>query len=94
MPRRLSPEKMLTVTLDAICSRNRYTESPAAVVAELYAAAGDRVDLLQESVGTWVGYFDSPHIQTLTAALREIPGLEEWIVVGEERRSRPDGGPG
>lgn len=54
MPRRLSPEKMLTVTLDAICSRNRYTESPAAVVAELYAAAGDRVDLLQESVGTWV----------------------------------------
>lgn len=87
---RLSPETLLSIELDAICSRNRYTKDPAPVIAELYATAGDRLDILQESVGTWVGYFDSPHIRTLTTALREIPGLEEWIAVGEFRRGQPD----
>lgn len=90
MPRGLSEDVMLSVTLDAICSRNRYTTDPEAVVAELRAAAGDRIDILQESVGIWVGYFDSSPIRTLASALRQIPGLEEWISVGEERRARPD----
>ena len=35
MSRRLSPDVMLSITLDAICSRNRYTTDPGPVVAEL-----------------------------------------------------------
>ncbi|MDR6141394.1 hypothetical protein QE375_000948 [Microbacterium foliorum] len=89
MPRRLSPDVMLSITLDAICSRNRYTTDPAPVVAELYATAGDRLDILTESVGTWVGFFEDAEILTLCTALREIPGLEPWITVGTGRRSLP-----
>lgn len=45
-PRGLSPDVMLSVTLDAICSRKRYTTDPAPVIAELYATAGERLDIL------------------------------------------------
>lgn len=87
--RRLSPETLLTVTLDAICSRNRYTKDPTPVVAELIATAGARVDLLTESVGTWVGYFEDADTRVLCAALRELPGLEPWIALGAHRRPLP-----
>lgn len=90
MPRRLSPDVMLSITLDAICSRNRYTTDPAPVIAELYATAGDRLDILTESVGTWVGFFEDPHVTTLCTALRELPGLEPWITIGASRRAQPD----
>lgn len=90
MSPRLSPERLLSVHLDAICSRNRYTTDPAPVIAELYATAGDRLDILAEAVGTWVGYFEDDYIRTLCAALRELPDLEPWIRVGQERRSIPD----
>lgn len=89
MPR-LSPDTMLSITLDAICSRNRYSTDPESVIAELYATAGDRLDILTESVGTWVGFFEDAQIATLCAALHELPGLEPWIKVGVERRSIPD----
>jgi hypothetical protein len=89
-PRRLSPDVMLSVTLDAICSRNRYTTDPAPVVAELYATAGERLDILTESVGTWLGYFEDAQIASLCAELRKIPGLEPWIIEGTRRRSLPD----
>lgn len=88
--RGLSPDVRLSVLLDAICSRNRYTTDPAPVVAELLATAGDRRDILTESVGTWVGYFEDDHTRTLCTALRELPGLEPWIALGEYRRSLPD----
>jgi hypothetical protein len=90
MPRRLSPDVMLSITLDAICSRNRYATDPAPVIAELYATAGDRVDILTESVGIWVGFFEDPHVATLCTALRELPGLEPWIAIGASRRAQPD----
>ena len=90
MPRRLSPDTLLSITLDAICSRNRYTADPAPVIAELHAAAGDRSDILTESVGTWVGFFEDEQTLTLCAALRELPGLEPWIEVGASRRAQPD----
>lgn len=89
MPRRLSPDVMLSITLDAICSRNRYTTDPAPVIAELYATAGTRLDILTESVGTWVGFFEDAQIVTLCTALRELPGLEPWIAEGVRRRSLP-----
>lgn len=89
MPSRgLPPETMLSITLDAICSRNRYTQDPAPVIAELQAAAGDRVDVLTESVGIWVGYFEDDYLHTLCTALRELPGLEPWIAEGARRRAQ------
>lgn len=88
MPSRgLDPVTMLSVQLDAICSRNRYTSDPEPVIAELLAVAGDRRDLLAEAVGTWVGFFEDDYIRILTAALRELPGLEPWIALGQERRN-------
>lgn len=87
MPSRgLSPDTLLSVHLDAICSRNRYTTDPASVVDELLATAGDRHDILAESVGTWVGYFEDDTIRTLCAALRELPGVDEWLPLGQDRR--------
>lgn len=91
MPSRgLHPDVLLTVHLDAICSRNRYTKDPAPVIAELLEVAGDRRDLLAEAVGTWVGFFEDDYIRILTTALRELPDLEPWIALGKHRRSLPD----
>lgn len=90
MPRRLSRDVMLSIELDAICSRNRYTTAPGPVIAALYATAGDRLDILTESVGIWVGFFEEAHILTLCTALRELPGLEPWIEIGANRRAQPD----
>lgn len=91
MPSRgLSRETLLSIKLDAICSRNRYTSDPAPVIAELRAAAGDRLDVLTESVGLWVGFFEDDYTRTLCGALRDLPGLEPWLTEGARRRSRKD----
>lgn len=87
---RLSPDTMLSIELGSICSRNRYTSHPGPVIAELLATAGDRVDILTESVGTWVGFFEDAETLTLCTALRQLPGLEPWIAVGANRRAQPD----
>lgn len=85
--RGLSRDTKLSVLLDAICSRNRYTTDPGPVLVELYAAASDRTDVLIESAGTWVGCFEDDNIGILCAALRqELPGLEPWIELGQWRR--------
>lgn len=81
---------MLSIHLDAICSRNRYTLDPALVIAELYATAGERLDILAESVGLWVGYFEDDYVRTLCTALRELPDLGPWIAVGVARRAQAD----
>lgn len=91
MPTRgLSPAVKLSIALDAICSRNRYTTDPAPVIAELRATAGDRDDVLVEAVGTWVGYFEDKQVAVLCTALRTLPGLEPWIALGQHRRSLPN----
>ena len=89
MGRGLSPDVALSVHLDAICSRNRYTADPAPVIDELRATAGDRTDILAESVGTWVGFFESRDTATLCAALRALPDLEPWIALGQHRAALP-----
>lgn len=86
---RLSRDTLLSVHLDTICSRNRYTNDPAMVIEELRRTAGDRLDLLTESVGTWVGYFEGDYTRTLCAALGELPGLKPWIAFGAHRRALP-----
>lgn len=79
---RLSPDTLLSIELGATCSRNRYTEDPKPVIAELRAEVGDGLDILPESVGTWAGFFKGRYTTTLCAALRELPGVEPWIEVG------------
>lgn len=85
----LSPETKLSIDLDAICSRNRYTADPAPVLDLLRTTAGDRTDVLAEAVGTWLGFFEDEHTATLCASLRSLPGLEPWIALGRHRRSLP-----
>lgn len=87
---RLSPDTLLSVHLDAICSRNRHTSEPTPVIAELIKTAGEQTDILAEAVGTWVGYFEDDRVSTLCTALRELPGLEPWIALGQRRRAMPD----
>lgn len=87
---RLSPDTLLSIHLGTIMSRNRYTSDPAPVIAELISTAGDRVEVLQEAVGSWVGFYEDEYTITLTTALRGLPGLEPWIAEGAYRRSLPD----
>lgn len=86
---RLHAAVKLSVTLDAICSRNRYTTDTEPVLAELRATAGDRLDVLAEAVGTWVGYFEDDYTATLCTALRTLPDLDPWLALGAFRRSQP-----
>ncbi|MFD4957159.1 hypothetical protein [Microbacterium sp. NPDC058389] len=80
---------MLSIELDSICSRNRYTADPEPVIAELRAAAGRRTDVLAEAAGLFAGYHGGEHTHTLCAALRsEVDGIGPWVQVGQERRHR------
>ncbi|MFJ2535843.1 hypothetical protein [Microbacterium maritypicum] len=68
-------------------SRNRYTQDPAAVIAELYAVAGGRVDVLCREVGSWIGFYEDAHTRALATALRSLPlDLTEAIAAGRARR--------
>lgn len=86
---RLSRSKLLGIELASICSRNRYTDDPAPVIAELRAAAGKRTDILAQATGIFAGYFDDESTRTLCDALRaEIDGIGPWVQLGQERRGR------
>lgn len=88
----LHPDVDLSVQLDAICARGQYTRAPVPVIAELRTAAADRLDILHESVGCWVGYFESPETHTLCAALLEaFPDAAPWVEVGRRRRGHVHG---
>lgn len=81
---------LLSIELDSICSRNRYTDDPAPVIAELRAAAGKRTDVLAHAAGIFAGYFYDETTATLCDALRaEIDGIGPWVQLGRERRGLP-----
>lgn len=83
----LDPDVELSVHLDAICARGQYTHDPAPVIVELRLVAGERLDILHETVGKWAGYFDSRETHTLCSALLEaFPESEPWVQVGRRRR--------
>ena len=86
----LGPDTLVSIHLGAIMSRARYTSDPAPVIEELTDTAGDRVEVLQEAVGTWIGFYEDDYTRTLADALRAIRGVEPWIAVGVERRAVPD----
>lgn len=90
--RSMHPDTLLSVALDAVCARHQYERDAGAAVAELRQAAGGRMDLLHESVGTWVGYFDAPETHALcTGLLDAFPEAQAWVHVGQERRGRLHG---
>lgn len=84
----LHPDVALSIRLSAIMSRHRYTHDPAPVIDELYATAGDRLDLLAVEVGGWIGYYEDEHCRPLIRALRALPlDMADAIKAGQERRS-------
>lgn len=90
MSRPLHPDVALGIHLSAICSRNRYTNDPAPVIAELLEVAGARGDILAMEVGKWAGYYDDEHTAVLVAAIMaEIPGAAVWAAAGRARRDAP-----
>lgn len=95
MSRPLNPDVLLGVHLSAICSRNRYTQDPAPVIAELLRVAGNHSGVLAFEAGRWAGYYDDEHTAVLVAAIVEgIPGAAEWTHEGRARRSAPPHGTG
>ncbi|MDD7963290.1 hypothetical protein [Microbacterium thalli] len=85
----LEPDARLDVLLSAICARHQYAHDAGPVVAELTAAAQGNGDALARTAGIWAGYFEAPETHTLTAALRLIPGAEQWVDEGRRRRGIP-----
>jgi hypothetical protein len=62
MPSRpIDPDTHLGVRLSAIMARHAYTRHPDAVVDELCRVAGERLDILAEEVGVWIGFHESEH---------------------------------
>lgn len=91
----LDPRTALGVKLSATMSRHKYTNDPAAVVAELRELAGDDTALLAEEVGSWIGFYGNDEgVGTLTTALRGMTDLDlqPWIELGQKRRAAPDPG--
>lgn len=76
-------DETLSVRLDLICAENRHTTDPAAVIAELRRVAGQRMDVLLESVGLWVGYARSPSTARLCDAIEAaFPDCKPWVKRG------------
>lgn len=89
MPSRgLHPDTLLGITLSATMSRNKYTSDPGPVVEELLQTAGDRLDILTDEAGRWIGCYEDEHTATLAAALRELPlDMAAAIALGRSRRN-------
>lgn len=86
--RRPSPDTLLGIRLSAIMCRNQFTRDPEPVIAELRAAAGDRLDILTDEAGRWIGFYEDAHTAPLAAALRELPlDMDEAIALGRSRRN-------
>jgi len=82
----LSHDAILRIDIGCVMSRNRYARDPAPIIAELYATAGNRVELLAEEIGLWVGFYEDDTTRPLTDALRALPlDLDAWIERGQQR---------
>lgn len=84
----MHPDTYLDIRLSAILAREKFTEDPAAVIAELRRMAGGRDDILHATVGSWIGYYETESYRRLTDALRVEFGdaLQPGIDVGRSRR--------
>jgi len=88
MPTRgLHPDVALSIHIGAVMSRNRYTRDPERVISELYAVAGDRLDILAREAGSWIGFYEDENTRDLTDALHALPlDLDDAIAHGRSRR--------
>lgn len=83
----LHPDVALSVRLDAICSRSRYTADPGRVIDEIARLTVDREGVRDETVGAWVGFFRDEYTATLCDALLDaFAGALAHEHVGERRR--------
>lgn len=83
----LAPETTLSIQVGCVMTRNQYSQDPAPVIAELYATAGDRIDLLTQEVGEFIGFYDDQYRATLVNALRALPlDTDHAIKLGQHRR--------
>lgn len=83
----LDPDTALDVRLSATISRHQFTTDPAPALEALRVAAGDRADILARVAGVWAGYHEpDAEMAAMVAALRTVPGAEEWVQLGRERR--------
>ena len=86
----MHPDTHLDIRLSAILARGKFTEDPAAVIAELRRVAGGREDVLVGSVGSWIGYFgDDEHVSILVDAMLTefgLGALRPGIELGRSRR--------
>ncbi|MFJ4166271.1 hypothetical protein ACIPY5_12005 [Microbacterium sp. NPDC089698] len=92
----LAPDTALSIKIGCVMTRNQFTQDPVPVIAELYATAGDRIDLLTQEVGLFIGFSSSNQYRaTLVAALRELPlDMDQAIALGKFRRGLPAHGTG
>ncbi|WP_217181641.1 hypothetical protein [Streptomyces sp. AC495_CC817] len=95
MPSRgLHPDKLLSIEVSCVLSRNKFTKDPAGVIGELLRTAGDRRDLLTTEVGMFLGAVDGrtegPYCRPLIDALRALElDTEAAEQLARERLSVP-----
>lgn len=83
----LAPDVALGITIGCVMTRNRYEADTARVIAELYEIAGDRLDLLAQEVGSFIGFYEDSYTIRLTTALRALPlDMADAIGLGQYRR--------
>lgn len=89
---RMHPDTALSVRIDAICARHQHEPDAAAAIADLRAAAGDRADILHETVGECVGYFDEGRRHEYCVQLLDaFPDARPFVEVGRRRRGHVHG---
>ena len=89
-PKHLHPDPLLGIRLSATMSRNRYTADPGPVIEQLLQIAGDRLDILADEAGRWIGFYEDDHTRTLATALRALPlDMDDTIALGQFRRHEP-----
>ncbi|MEQ6898702.1 hypothetical protein [Microbacterium sp. KR10-403] len=83
----MHPDTALSVALDAICARHQHEPGAGVAIVELRAAAGDRLDILHQTIGEWVGYFDDESRHEYCAELLDaFPAAAAHVDVGRRRR--------
>lgn len=87
----LDPDTALGIRISATISRHRYDTDPTTLLAELNEMAHGHPEILAEQAGGWVGYYghDLGVQPALVNALRSLPGAEEWVALGQQRRAAP-----
>lgn len=83
----LDPDVALSVRLDAICSRNRYTADPGPVIDEIAQLTVGRERVRDETVGVWAAFFRDEYTYRLCdVLLPAFPGARAYEHVGIRRR--------